>query len=206
MARIASSRSAGAALPEIAASDRLPVWAQAGAERRAHIARVVALLEEWASALGLPADERARWAAAGWLHDALRDAPAEELRAAVHNADFADLPGKLLHGPAAAERLRAEGVQDEELLHAISYHTLGSAQFGALGRALYSADFLEPGRALLPEWRAALRARMPHDLDDVTRAIARARIEHLLSEDAQVHPRTLGFWNSLARPRRARAH
>ena len=53
----------------------LPDWAQANDKRRRHIARVVALLAEWAAAMHVPADERAAWIQAGTLHDALRDAP-----------------------------------------------------------------------------------------------------------------------------------
>ena len=141
-----------------AARGELPEWARASEKRRAHIGRVAALMGEWAAALGLPEEERTRWLAAGWLHDALREAPPEELRPLVPE-EFRGLPGKLLHGPAAAERLAGEA--DPELLDAIRYHTLGSARFGRLGRALYLADFLEPGRRFEPEWTASMRARMP---------------------------------------------
>jgi 2-amino-4-hydroxy-6-hydroxymethyldihydropteridine diphosphokinase len=78
---------------------------------------------------------------------------------------------------------------------------VGDPSFGALGRALYAADFLEPGRSFLPEWRADLRARMPGDLDDVVLEIARARIANLLGRRASVLPRTLDFWNALVAER-----
>jgi 2-amino-4-hydroxy-6-hydroxymethyldihydropteridine diphosphokinase len=194
-----------ATLLEAAAAGRLPDWARAGEARRAHIARVAELMDRWAAELDLPAGERGRWRAAAWLHDALREAPADELRP-LAGPEFDGLPGKLLHGPAAAARLRNEGVRDEPLLAAIAYHTLGDAGFDALGRALYAADFLEPGRSFRPVWRAVLRARMPHALDDVARAIVSARIQHLLESGNPVHPRTIGFWNTLAGEQRARTH
>ena len=56
----------------------LPEWAVATPERRAHIERVAALLSTWATALRVPAAERARWLRAACLHDALRDAPAAD--------------------------------------------------------------------------------------------------------------------------------
>src|SRR5687767_6850364 len=61
--------------PVVAAAARgeLPGWAVAGAARREHIARVAGLLDSWAVGLGLQGVERARWRAAGWLHDALRE-------------------------------------------------------------------------------------------------------------------------------------
>ncbi|MBW3569640.1 MAG: HD domain-containing protein [Gemmatimonadetes bacterium] len=170
-----------------AARGELPEWARASEKRRAHIGRVAALLDEWARALGLSEPERTRWVAAGWLHDVLREAPPDELRPRVP-PEFRDLPGKLLHGPAAAERLA--GQADPELLDAIRYHTLGSARFGRLGRALYLADFLEPGRRYEAEWTAALRARMPHDMDAVMREVVDARVRHVTESGSTLHPQT----------------
>jgi HD superfamily phosphohydrolase YqeK len=170
-----------------AARGVLPEWARASPKRRAHIGRVAALLDDWARALGLPETERTRWLAAGWLHDVLRESPPEELRPLCPEA-FRHLPPKLLHGPAAAERL--DGEADDELLDAIRYHTLGSARFGRLGRALYLADFLEPGRRYEPEWTAALRARMPHDMDAVMREVVGARVRHVTESGSTLHPET----------------
>jgi len=158
--------------------------------------RVARLLAEWSAALGLSEPERARWRAGGYLHDALRDEAPDALRSRVP-PDQRGLPGPLLHGPAAAERLRIEGVDDGELLLAVSAHTVGDARFARLGRALYAADFLEPGRSFLPERRAELRERMPADLDDVVLEIVRARIGNLLARGETVQPRTSEFWNAL---------
>jgi len=181
---------------EFAAAGRLPTWAVAGEARRAHIARVAALMDRWAEELGLPDAERRRWKAAAWLHDALRDAPAEELRGQVP-AELRDLPAPLLHGPAAAERLREEGVRDEALLHAIAYHTLGHPALDRLGRALYLADFLEPGRTFDPLGGAVLRARLPAAMDEVLVEVAAARIAFLLDRRRTLRPETVAFWNTL---------
>ncbi|HEV7590698.1 MAG TPA: HD domain-containing protein [Longimicrobium sp.] len=173
-----------------AAEGRLPAWTKAKPTRREHMARVAGLMRAWASALGLPADQVARWSAAGYLHDALRDAPADELRPHVP-ADFRELPGKLLHGPAAAARL--EGQADDELLDAIRCHTLGCPRFGTLGRALYLADFLEPGRTFLPGWTESLRRRMPDEMDAVLREVVDARIGHVEENGGILHPETKAF-------------
>lgn len=191
--------SAGA-LIERAASGVLPSWAVADPERREHMARVAALMDEWAARLGLPAAERVRWRAAGWLHDALRDADPGALRALV--PDLADLPDPLLHGPAAAARLAAEGVEDRELTEAVAYHTLGHPGLGRLGRALYLADFLEPGRTFEPVWRASLRARLPEALDAVLIEVAAARLGYLIRTRRAIRPETFAFWNSLVAGRR----
>lgn len=173
-----------------AAQGRLPEWTEAKPKRREHMARVAALMHQWACALGLPADDVARWTAAGYLHDVLRDADPETLRPAVPEA-FRALPGKLLHGPAAAERLAGEA--DAEVLGAIRCHTLGSPSFRALGRALYLADFLEPGRKFDPEWTEALRRRMPRELDAVLREVVHARVSHVRENGGVMHPETEAF-------------
>lgn len=184
-------------LVEDAARGQLPGWAEASEPRRAHMARVAALMGEWSEELGLPEEERRRWLAAAWLHDALRDADPETLRSRVPPA-MQGFPGPLLHGPAMAERLRMEGVRDGELLLALAYHTLGHPELGRLGQALYAADFLEPGRDLLNDWREALRAKMPEELDAVVRELLAARIVHLVERGSPMRPETVAFWNSLA--------
>lgn len=185
--------------PVIAAASRgeLPAWARMGEERRAHTSRVAALLAAWSDELGMAREDRARWVAAGWLHDCLKDGDAEELRGLVA-AGLDELPERILHGPAAAARLAMDGVDDRELLDAVAWHTLGHPRLGRMGMAVYCADFLEPGRDLHNSWREDLRDRMPDGLRDVTRDILRARIEHLLSETRPVRPETMGFWNRLA--------
>lgn len=184
-------------LPEVvraAARGELPAWAQAGPRRREHMGRVSALLGEWADAAGLGPADRARWVAAGWLHDALREADPAQLSAEVPER-FRSLPGPVLHGPAVAERLAGE--VDPELCDAMRYHTLGWAGFGSLGKALYLADFLEPGRDFEKEWRASLAARMPAEMDEVLVEVLGARIRNLVERRRPVSPETVAFWSAL---------
>ena len=180
-----------------ASGGTLPEWAVASPGRREHMARVAGLLAGWADELDLAESERVRWTSVGYLHDALRDAEPETLRPSVPPT-LRTLPGPVLHGPAAAEKLRVDGVIDGELLEAVAWHTVGSARLGRLGRALYCADFLEPGRAFLPEWRAELRTRLPGDLNAVTREILQARIQHVVDRGLPLLAGTVAFWNRLA--------
>jgi len=54
---------------------------------------------------------------------------------------------ELLHGRAAAVLLQEYyGIHKKSLLNAVRYHTSASAKFDALGRIIYIADKIEPGR------------------------------------------------------------
>ena len=186
--------------PIVAAAARgeLPSWAEVSKGRRRHIERVGALLDEWADEAGLSESDRTRWKAAGWLHDSLKDGSGRALREIVEPS-LRQLPTPMLHGPAAAELLRREGVEDQGLLLAVAYHTLGHPDLGRVGFALYAADYLEPGRRIRKRWRAKLRERMPADLERVVQKILHSRITFLLKKGRPLHPATVGFWNRMAK-------
>lgn len=173
----------------------LPPWACVSDKRRAHILRVTALLDEWASKLGLQEAEATKWHDAGRLHDALRDATEASLRALA-----GDLPGytvDMLHGPAAAAQLRTDGETRVDLLDAISRHTVGSRDWAQVGRALYMADYLEPGRKFSRADRTYLAAQVPHDFDGSFRQVVRARLEWSLREGMRLYPETVELWNAI---------
>jgi HD superfamily phosphohydrolase YqeK len=180
----------------------LPPWAVAGSRRRAHIARVVALIGTWATHLAVSPAERQAWHDAALWHDVLRDAPEEELRAIVDTSApwiLGEVPGGVgfLHGPAAAARLAAGGERREPVLDAIRWHTVGSAQWGATGRALYMADFLEPGREFAHEERAVLAQRVPRDFDSVFRDVVELRVKWATEAGKALAPRTVELWNAV---------
>lgn len=172
----------------------LPAWAAVRPRRLQHIQRVVALLDQWAVSLGLPDTERARWCRAGWLHDALRDAPEPDLHALAPDVTG---PLELLHGPAAAARARRAGDADDALLLAVAWHSVGHPDWDAVGDALYCADFLEPGRSFEPERRAALAARFPLEPTTVVREVAAWRIGWLLQSGWPMPELTQRFWNRI---------
>jgi HD superfamily phosphohydrolase YqeK len=160
----------------------LPPWAVVTTERRAHIERVVAQLAAWAAGLGVAEAEAERWRRAGWMHDALRDAPAAT---------------ELDHGPLCADRLAQEGERDRGVLEAVRFHSVGYAGWDAVGRMLYLADYLEPGRTFEAPFRSTLRDRMPQQREAVLREAARRRIEWVLESGWCLRAETVAFWNAL---------
>jgi len=178
----------------LVAAPALPIWAQVGPKRLAHIQRVAALLESWGAAMSLPPAEHERWLRAGWLHDSIKDAPTGELRSLAPECDWDE---ELLHGPAVANKLLAEGERDPELVMAVRWHSVGCVGWRSTGKALYCADYLEPGRSFDREGRAALAERFPKEPDAVFREVVMRRVEWTERSGWPLLEPTRELWNSL---------
>ena len=172
----------------------LPSWAVVSDKRRAHIERVTHLLDTWARSLALDAAERQAWHDAGRWHDALRDCDESALRAATGDASS---PFGTLHGPAAAIRLEQDGETRAEVLDAIRWHTMGSGAWGRTGKALYMADYLEPGRPFAVTDRGFLAQHVVLDFDGVFRQVVRHRFEWTLREGKALFPQAVAMWNAV---------
>ena len=144
--------------------------------------RVAALLEEWADEIKPSREERNRWLKACWLHDALRGA---------------NLPIGISHGAAAADRAEQLGESDRGVLDAVRYHSVGYAGWDDVGRMLYLADFLEPGRTRRRKQRARWARQVPRDRDGVLREIVRRQLQSRLRMHKRIDPLTVEFWNAL---------
>lgn len=176
----------------------IPPWAQMTEARLEHVVRVAELVSGWADAMHVPDSERNRWLRAVWLHDALRDAPEREVQ---EWASATPGPVELKHGPASAARAKADGEVDRGVLDAVRYHSVGLAEWDMVGRVLYCADYLEPGRAFDAARRAEWARRLPTDVGGVLRGVAQARLQHLIASGWSIPEPTYRFWNSLVAPR-----
>ena len=177
-----------------AAGPELPAWAAVSEKRLRHVARVTALLDAWAPHVARDASEARALHDAGRLHDALRDAPEPLLRELSGDRSS---PTELLHGPAAATMLERQGGVRDDVLDAVRWHTLGAAHWGRVGRALYMADFLEPGRKFAAADRAFLAAHVRHDFDGVFRQVVRMRLQWSLGEGLELYAATVALWNAV---------
>lgn len=173
----------------------LPDWAIVGERRRAHIARVTALVEHWAAWMATPPGEAQRWRQAAMLHDALRDAGPEDLERWTPQGDW---PAKLWHGPAAAVAAERHGVTDRGILDAIRYHSVGWTGWDAAGRMLFLADFLEPGRSYHDAELTALSERVPSEPATVFREVVARRIAWAGAAGKTLRPETAALWSQLA--------
>ncbi len=97
------------------------------------------------------ADENKAYVA-GLLHDVAKGACKHALQNVVGRYDVnvdpveRDNP-ELLHGKIGAAMVAAElGIEDEDILSAIRWHTTGRAGMSLLEKIVYMADLIEPGR------------------------------------------------------------
>lgn len=159
--------------------------------RYAHCVRVARMSENLARMHGAD-PKKAR--IAGMLHDLARLYSAQRLlrESEEHGVpvdDYARTHPTVLHAPLSAALARTMfGIDDPQVLSAISKHTLGAGEMSALDCILYLADGLEPGRDY-PE-RAELAALARRDLAAAMRATIRSSLRYLKQRHLPIAPQT----------------
>jgi 2-amino-4-hydroxy-6-hydroxymethyldihydropteridine diphosphokinase len=108
-------------------------------------------------------------------------------------APHVDGPVELRHGPAAAARAELEGERNADVLSAARWHSVGWEGWGWTGRALYCADFLEPGRSFDRPARAALATAFPDDPDGVLRDVVACRLTYAEAQGWSLPPESVAF-------------
>ena len=133
-------------------------------------------------------------ALAGLLHDCAKCMPLSQMIKAARRADVDPVMKEskaLMH--AVAGRCVAQdvyGVQDEDVLGAIRWHTTGRAGMTRLEKIIYLADVIEPNRKPYPGLED-LRALCMQDLDSAMHAALRQSLEHVREQGKTLHPDTL---------------
>jgi predicted HD superfamily hydrolase involved in NAD metabolism len=162
-----------------------------------HCRLVAETAAELAAAHGVDV-ERAR--IAGVLHDWDRgQAPAALLAAAdAHGIEVfgADAAGPhLLHARTGAHALRETFPDlDDEVLDAVSRHTLGAAEMTPLDMVVYIADMIEPSRDY-PGVEALRDAARSASLRELFALCYQQTVSHLVAARRRIHPVTVDVWN-----------
>lgn len=103
---------------------------------------------------------------------------------------------QLLHGPVAAMIAQEKyGIEDKDILNAISYHTTGRKNMTKLEEIIYLADYIEKDRAF--PGIEAIRKLAFVDLDKATILALTNSICHVAQEDILIHKRTIDARNDL---------
>lgn len=130
---------------------------------------------------------------AGVLHDCAKELSEEEQRdmAARRSGDtFTDF--KLLHSPAGATMAKEKfGIEDEEILNAITYHTTGRGGMTTIDKIIYLADKIEPARTYTD--LSLMRKTAETDLDSAVRMCLKSVMGKFDKQGRKHHPLTNDF-------------
>lgn len=85
----------------------------------------------------------------------------------------------LLHGKVGAwQTFYKYGIEDKEIMDAICYHTTGRPDMTLLGKIIFTADYMEPGRAEVPGLKG-VREMAFVNLDETVYMILESTMEYL---------------------------
>ena len=116
-------------------------------KRRVHTYGVVETAEKMARFYGV---DMAKARTAALFHDMFRGVSVEELNSYVQELGLDEKymnNANLAHGKIAAAIMKRDyGIEDEDILNAVSFHTTGRAGMSDLEKVVYIADAIEPNR------------------------------------------------------------
>lgn len=137
--------------------------------------------------------DKQRAALSGLLHDVARNLDEGQLLAVAKQEQLPlceeDLKTPLLlHAPVGAVILKNDwGIDDQEILLAVSQHTVAAANMSDLAKVIYLADMIEPGRDY---WQGLdkLRKLAAKDLNAAMLLALEDTFNYLRKKKRNIHP------------------
>ncbi|MBB5324782.1 putative HD superfamily hydrolase involved in NAD metabolism [Anoxybacillus tepidamans] len=134
------------------------------------------------------------------FHDYAKFRPKEEMKQIILEQnmpnDLLSYNTELWHAPVGAYLVQTEvGIQDEDILKAIRYHTSGRADMTLLEKIVYVADYIEPGRIF--QGVEEVRALAQQDLDQALLQALKNTVQFLLKKNQPIYPDTIHTYNAL---------
>ncbi len=132
---------------------------------------------------------------AGLLHDCAKDIEKHQMLQLCDDFgivldEISKKESQLIHGPVGAELARYTfGIQDEEILDAIRYHTVGKEDMTLLTKIIYVADCIEPGRSF--SGVSEIREMAFSDIDLAVIKSIDSTIKRVLYRGRLIHPLTI---------------
>ena len=135
------------------------------------------------------------------FHDIARDWEFERIISFLReneievSSDDLNSPG-ILHGFVASIIARKEfGIEDEEIILAIKYHSTGHPDFGRLGKIVYLADYLDPERKL--KGRRKILSIAKRDLNEGVIEVIKEKLKYIIMQREFIHPVNVEFYNRI---------
>lgn len=179
-------------------ADRIKEYAKTvlSEKRFAHTVNVAEEAKRLAAVWGTDLD---RAYLAGIIHDIAKEVP--KSRALADLIEYGYTPDEtekqnpeLLHGKLAAYIAREKfGINDEEVLSAVAYHTTGRQEMSLLEKIIYVADFTEPGRTY-PE-ADKIRKLADKNIDEAVLYQADMVIKFIIDKGRPLHIDTVNTRN-----------
>lgn len=138
---------------------------------------------------------------AGWIHDAAKELPPDELLALAESLGCEIRPVEracpdLLHGEVALALARRDlGLDDPVITSAVRYHTTGAPGMSRADRVFYLADLIEPSRSYA--WIMQARELAYQDIDMALLFVLTYQFRRLLKQGAVIDPRGIELRNEL---------
>jgi predicted HD superfamily hydrolase involved in NAD metabolism len=134
------------------------------------------------------------------FHDYAKFRPKEEMKEIIETKGMdmrlLEYNAELWHAPVGAYLVRKEaGVEDEEILDAIRFHTSGRPGMTMLEKVIYLADYIEPGRHF--PGVDEVRELAKDNLEQALISSIRNSITFLMKKNQAVFPETFHTFNEL---------
>lgn len=139
---------------------------------------------------------------AGLLHDICKEMDEKtQLELLSKTGDklfiaYKDFPFKLYHGPAATVYLREEfGIDDEEILSAVCFHTTGHENMTIMEKIVFVADAVSDERPF--ENLSRLQALALKNINSVAIEKCTWAIQKCINKRITIHPYTVATYNEM---------
>ncbi len=165
-------------------------------DRFEHVLRVTELAKSLAKKYGVSTHDAEQ---AALLHDIAKCTEKDQLYRLIQESDedqrLLDFHHELWHGPVGALIAQQEfGVENEDVLRAVRYHTTGRANMSTLEKVIFVADLIEPGRKF--PGVEQLREIANESIEAAMEASICHSIGYLLSKRAAIYPDSFDCYNA----------
>ena len=140
---------------------------------------------------------------AGMLHDCAKCFSAKKIVSLCkkHELPVSEVelqnPTALLHAKAGSFLAKEKyGIEDEDILNAIKYHTTGRPNMSKLEKIIYIADYIEPGRTHAANLKQ-IRKTAYEDLDKALFRILEDTLAYLQSTGGRIDSMTKATYESV---------